>query len=130
MSNALLGGHIDIAIMSEVNAASFSDEIVPLATARAERGELLPDTPTFREEGRRPCVSSSQHIFAAPAGIPDEARARLIGCIDQLLEDPAFLADAGQRSVLILPMSAEEISTYVAEEEAFYRELWQTAPWQ
>lgn len=127
--NALLGGHIDIAAMSEVNAASFQGEIVPLATARAERGELLPDTPTFREGGVD-LVSSSQHIFAAPAGIPEDVRAKLAGCLEQVVKDPAFLADAKKRAVLILPMNAEQVKAYVADEEAFYRKLWQTSPWQ
>lgn len=127
--NALLGGHIDIAIMSEVNAVSFDGEIVPLATARAERGELLPETPTFRESGVD-LVSSSQHIFAAPAGLPDEVREKLSGCLDQIVKDPAFLADAKTRSVLLLPMNAEEIKAYVEEENAVYRKLWETTPWQ
>ncbi len=127
--NALLGGHIDIAIMSEVNAVSFDGEIVPLATARAERGELLPDTPTFRESGVD-LVSSSQHIFAAPAGVPEEVRTKLVACLDQIVKDPAFLADAKTRSVLILNMDADEIKAYVTDEDAVYRKLWQTTPWQ
>jgi tripartite-type tricarboxylate transporter receptor subunit TctC len=127
--NALLGGHVDIAIMSEVNAASFKGEIMPLATARAERGDLLPDTPTFREGGVD-LVSSSQHIFAAPAGIPEEVRSKLVGCLDQTVKDPAFLADAKKRSLLLLPMTIEHLKEYVAGEDAFYRKLWQTNPWQ
>lgn len=127
--NALLGHHIDIAVMSEVNAAEFKTEITPLATARAKRGGLLPDTPTFRESGVD-LVASSQHIFAAPAGLPAEIRDKLIGCIDKIVEDPAFLADAKKRSVLLLPMSAAQIKDYVADENAFYKKLWQTTPWQ
>jgi tripartite-type tricarboxylate transporter receptor subunit TctC len=127
--NALLGGHIDIAVMSEVNAASFAGEILPLATARAERGELLPDTPTFREGGVD-LVSSSQHIFAAPAGVPDEVRSKVAGCLDQVVKDPAFLADAKKRSVLILHMNADDVKNYVTEEDEVYRKLWATSPWQ
>jgi tripartite-type tricarboxylate transporter receptor subunit TctC len=127
--NALMGGHIDFTVMSEANAVQFKDEVRALATAREERGDVLPDTPTFKEEGFD-VVASSLHIFAAPAGIPDEVRSRIEGCLTEVAGNPEFLADAERRGLILLPMTAAQVAEVVNEEDAYYRGLWARQPWQ
>jgi hypothetical protein len=71
--NALPGGQGIFSMMSNVEAAGFSDEVRPPAIAAVERSALFPDVPTFIEEGYD-LVGGSTHVIAAPEGFPRGAR--------------------------------------------------------
>ena len=67
--NALLGEQVDVAFMSNTEAAQFKGEIRPLAVASEARTPLFPDTPTFKEAGFN-LVAGSDHVIGAPQGCP------------------------------------------------------------
>lgn len=126
--NALLGGQVEFSMMSNVEAAGFSDEVRPLAIASVERSELFPDVPTFIEEGYD-LVGGSTHVIAAPKGFPPEALAKWRECIQTAVADPAFLADAKARSLSLNIMTGEETEAFVREQHRLLTELWNADPW-
>lgn len=126
--NALLGSQVEIAFMSNSEAAQFRDEIRPLAIAAADRDPLYPDTQTFKEAGYD-LISGSDHIIGLPKGAPQEIQTKLTHCIAEAAKDPAFLADAKKRSLSLNIMDAKQTDAFVREQDKILRDLWATNPW-
>lgn len=127
--NAVIGGHVKVGSLSNNETAPFLDQLRVLAVASAERVPELPDVPTFRELGYD-LVAGSNHVLGTRAGVREEIRAKLAGCIVAVAKDPAFLADAKKRSVSLNVMNDKEVKVFIAREEADLRALWQSDPWQ
>lgn len=126
--NALLGGHIEVAMMSQSAASAFLGEFRTIGITSEERSPAMPDVPTFREQGFD-LVAGTIHMVAAPAGTPDEVAAALSACIDGIAADPAFLDEAAKRSVYLSPMNAADTETFIRENDRIYREIWAQEPW-
>jgi tripartite-type tricarboxylate transporter receptor subunit TctC len=127
--NAVIGGHIQVGSLSNNETAPFMDQLRVLATATPERLPEMPDVPTFREQGYD-LVAGSNHVLGTRAGVPEEIRAKLAGCIQQVAKDPAFLADAKKRSVSLNVMDDKTVKAFIAKENADLQDLWKTDPWQ
>ncbi|MDM0015329.1 tripartite tricarboxylate transporter substrate binding protein [Variovorax sp. J22P168] len=71
---ALLGGHIKLGFLSGTGArkALDSGKARGLAVASAERSPLMPEVPTFKEQGFVGFDRESWGMLFAPAGTPDE----------------------------------------------------------
>jgi tripartite-type tricarboxylate transporter receptor subunit TctC len=78
-------------------------QILTLAHNDADREAL--DLMFSRQEMGRP--------FAAPPEMPADRAAALRRAFDDTMKDPAFLADAAQRRLEILPMSGEAVAAIV-----------------
>jgi tripartite-type tricarboxylate transporter receptor subunit TctC len=126
--NALLGSQVEIAFMSNSEAAQFRDEIRPLAIAADSRDPLYPDTPTFKESGYD-MVSGSDHVIGLPKGAPEDIKAKLAGCIADTAKNPDFLADAKKRSLSLNIMDAAQTDAFVRAQEKIFRDLWASNPW-
>lgn len=126
--NALLGGQVEFAMMSNVESAGFKEEIRPLAVASAERIELLPDTPTFREQGVD-LIGGSTHVIGMPKGAPEEAVAKWRECIQTAGKDPKFIEDATKRSLSLNVMTGEQTEQFIREQAKVLLELWKSDPW-
>lgn len=127
--NAVIGGHIQVGSLSNNETAPFMDQLRVLATATAERLPEMPDAPTFRELGYD-LLAGSNHVLGTRAGVPEEVRAKLAGCIEQVAKDPAFLEDAKKRSVSLNVMNADQVKAFIAKENADLDALWKAEPWQ
>jgi tripartite-type tricarboxylate transporter receptor subunit TctC len=126
--NALLGGQVEFAMMSNTEAAGFKDEIRPLAVAAVERTPLFPDVPTFTEKGYE-LVGGSTHVIAAPKGFPEEAMSKWRDCVAQAAADPEFLKDAGERSVSLSIMDGAQSEAFVRQQAQLLTDLWGSDPW-
>lgn len=127
--NAVIGGHIQVGSLSNNETAPFMDQLRVLATATPERLPEMPDVPTFKEQGFD-LVAGSNHVLGTRAGVPEEIRAKLASCIQQVAKDPAFLADAKKRSVSLNVMDDKTVKAFIAKENADLEDLWKTDPWQ
>jgi tripartite-type tricarboxylate transporter receptor subunit TctC len=127
--NSILGGHLVVGSISNTETAPFLEELTVLAVASAERLDTLPDVPTFRELGYD-LVAGSNHIIGTKAGVPEAIRDKLAGCIDQVGNDPVFLAEATERQISLNVMNAEEAQAFVAAEFAELQDIWEVSPWQ
>lgn len=126
--NALLGSQVEFAMMSNVEAAGFRDNVRPLAVAADERSDLFPDTPTFKEEGLD-VVGGSTHVMAAPAGTPADIVKRWEDCIQTAAKDPKFLEDAKKRNLSLAIMNAQETTDFVKAQQKSLTDLWNAEPW-
>jgi tripartite-type tricarboxylate transporter receptor subunit TctC len=126
--NAVIGGHVDVSGNSFTEVVGFQDELKTLAIASPERRPELPDVPTFAEQGFS-VLGGSSHVLGAPADTPPEVVEKLSSCFMQVAEDPEFLAEAEERSLLMSVMTGEETATWIAEETEMLRGLWEADPW-
>lgn len=96
---AVLGGHVNASFMnvSQVEAQVKAGDLRALAVLTKERVAELPDVPTVLELTGKEVLSDSSRGFAAPAGIPEEAKAKLTEVFEAVVKDPAFIeASKGQ----------------------------------
>ncbi|QHI97615.1 tripartite tricarboxylate transporter substrate binding protein [Xylophilus rhododendri] len=91
---ALLGGHIDYALITTGEVPDLDDPKSPvqaLAQLSDKRGKN--DVPTGVEQGF-PVRMASERGIGAPGALPDDIAAKLEAAIGQTLRDPEFLAAA------------------------------------
>jgi tripartite-type tricarboxylate transporter receptor subunit TctC len=125
---ALLGGHVATASMSDGEAATYLEQVQPLAIAGEQRSTFLPDVPTMRELGYD-VIGGSNQIVGAPKGTPADALAKLRGCYETVFKDPDFLAEAKKRSIPVFFMNGADTEAYVREQTNVLADLWKTNPW-
>lgn len=84
-TTALLGGHVDIITnqMNECYSQIVAGNIRALAIGSEDRSEFMPEIPTLIEAGTN-IVSGSYRGIAAPADIPEEAKAELEAMFKEL----------------------------------------------
>ncbi|MCR4397974.1 MAG: tripartite tricarboxylate transporter substrate-binding protein, partial [Firmicutes bacterium] len=87
---ALLGKHVEAAIVSLSGQAVTPDKVRLLATTLDQRTPAFPDAPTFAELNH-PELSLSFHVGAlAPPGTPPEVVNKLEEAFKKAFEDPGF----------------------------------------
>lgn len=91
-----------------------------LGIAARERHALLPDVPTFAEQGYD-LVVNDFILVAAPVGLPEDIRARLESALVAAVSSPGFTKAAGRNGTVLRPgdgaMAAEELERQI---EAVY----------
>lgn len=87
---ALLGGHIKLGILSGTGAkkALESGKVRGLAVASAERSPLMPEIPTFREQGFQGFDRDSWGMLLAPTGTPDAVVNQIAREVDRIVKQP------------------------------------------
>jgi tripartite-type tricarboxylate transporter receptor subunit TctC len=81
-----IGGHVQVlgANVSEVAEDVRAGQLRLLGVMAPARSRFLPDAPTFKEQGFNQVWSVSRGI-AAPAGLPKDVEAKLIGYLEKTL---------------------------------------------
>lgn len=86
MVQNLLGGHVAASFAAGVHIAYLeSGDLKMLASANDGRHSYAPDTPTLREQGYDLFVDP-WFYFAAPAGLPADAKAALAAALDDAVK--------------------------------------------
>jgi len=125
---ALLGGHVAAASMSDSEAATYKEQVRPLAIAAEQRSKFLPDTPTMRELGLD-VIGGSNQIVAMPKGAPQEALDKVRGCYETVFADAAFKEEAAKRSIPAFYLNAADTEAFVREQADVLGKLWVSNPW-
>ncbi len=100
-----------------------------LAAMGEQRWELMPNVPTFREEGYDVIMSSERGI-AAPRAIPEEIATRLQDAIARVVATPEWAEKARQLELPMAYLPGAEWEAQMPAQEARYRRIWETTPWQ
>jgi tripartite-type tricarboxylate transporter receptor subunit TctC len=130
--NAILGRQIDVAGLNLGEIGMLGQENPPLralAGMGERRWELMPDVPTFREEGYD-VVMTSERGLGAPRGVPDEVARRLEDAVAKVVASPEWAEKARQ---LELPMAFLRGADWEAQMPAQlrrYQQIWERTPWQ
>jgi tripartite-type tricarboxylate transporter receptor subunit TctC len=126
---ALLGGTVDVALISISNSAPAREQLRSLAVASAKRVESqLPGVPTFKELGFD-TVQRSAHVIGGPKGIPAEAREKLTKCFAEVATNPDFVAEATKRGLLVEPMTQQEATDEIMRVTKDVKARWEADPW-
>ncbi|WP_138472712.1 tripartite tricarboxylate transporter substrate binding protein [Poseidonocella sp. HB161398] len=91
---ALLGGRIDLAAITYGVAADYAKSglLTILAQPNAERSPLIPDVPTFAEQGVD-FVLDKPYMFGFPPGTDPAIVARMDEIVKQITENPDYAED-------------------------------------
>ena len=122
---ALLGGHVDVnpTSLGLVNEYVESGDMRTLGIMAADRVDLMPDVPTFIEQG----VNSSFEKFFF-FGFPPETPAEIVEAFSKAMEnvvnDADYRAEAEKYLVSPTYMNPQEAFDYIQETEAYYKELY------
>ncbi|MDQ8031131.1 MAG: tripartite tricarboxylate transporter substrate binding protein [Bordetella sp.] len=128
---AVAGGEIMIGAINVGEVLQYQKGGTPLrflGQMGATRSPLLPDVPTFKEQGFDIELASLRGI-AAPKGLPAPVRDKLVAALDQTMKDPAFQAKAREMYAPVRYLAPADYARELEAGEATFRKLWQQAPW-
>ena len=128
---ALVGGHIMVGAMNigEAMVAQASGApIRQLGQMSQERSEVAPDVPTFKEQGYDIELNSLRGT-AAPKGLPDPVRERLVTAIAKVAANPEFQAKMKASYTPMRFLPPDEFAAVLQQAEGQFRALWQEQPW-
>lgn len=114
----ILAGHLDgvfgdvPTVMAQVRAGSLK----ALATMSKVRSDILPDVPTFAEEGFPGVVGDNWNGVLAPAATPEPVIAKFNAALVAALNDPGLRARLHQSGITPAPSSPAEFGAYLREE--------------
>ena len=128
---ALAGGEIAIGAINVGEALQYQKGGTPLrflGQMGKTRSAALPDVPTFKEQGYDFELASLRGL-AAPKGLPEDVRAKLVDAVKRTVDDPAFQAKAGDMYAPLRYLPPAGYATELAAGEAEFQQLWKDAPW-
>ncbi|KAI3593221.1 Tripartite tricarboxylate transporter TctC family [Cupriavidus sp. U2] len=129
---ALAGQQITIGAINVGEALAYQKSGTPLkflGQMGLSRAVLAPNVPTFREQGYNIELASLRGL-AAPKGLPEPVRKKLVDAMAKVAADPQFKQQA---DAMFAPLRYLAPAAYAAElerGEAGFRQLWKEMPWQ
>ncbi|MBY0339327.1 MAG: tripartite tricarboxylate transporter substrate binding protein [Acetobacteraceae bacterium] len=130
--NAVIGRQIDVAGLNLGEMGMLGQE-TPVLRALAGMGErrwdLMPDVPTFREEGFDVLMSSERGL-GAPRGIPDEVARRIEDAIAKVVATPEWAEKARQLELAMAFLRGAEWEAQMPAQLRRYQQIWERTPWQ
>ncbi|WP_157962021.1 tripartite tricarboxylate transporter substrate binding protein [Acuticoccus kandeliae] len=111
----LMGGNVDAAVTWVKATAPYVEEgkLKYLGYMSAERHPDYPDVPTLAELGYD-VIWQHPYGVGAPAGIPDEAKAKLEAAAAEIRSDPEFAAALEKQGLSVLNMDSEAYAQHIA----------------
>lgn len=126
--NAVLGGHVDAVALSVSAIAPHRDRLVLLGQMAETRSPLLPEAPTFAEQGLA-VTNSVYRVIAAPKNLPPATRRILADALKATVEDKGFAEQAEKQKMDVEYLGADQIAGAAERLDRELRELWRTSPW-
>ncbi len=115
---ALLGGHVDAAASGALPRVK-KGQLKPLMVLAGRGIPSLPGVPSLSDRGfADPGQGDSSFVLLAPAGVPDEVKARLCRAFEKAAGSEAYRKALASYSVSPVLMNAKEA-------EAFLRRAWE-----
>jgi tripartite-type tricarboxylate transporter receptor subunit TctC len=128
---ALVGGHIVVGAMNigEAMVAQASGApIRQLGQMSQQRSDVAPDVPTFKEQGYDIELNSLRGT-AAPKGLPDAIRERLVMAVAKVAANPEFQAKMKASYTPMRFLAPAEFATVMQKAEGQFSALWKEQPW-
>lgn len=121
---AVVGDQVQVATVQLGEAKSQIDagNVVPLLAFSAERNQFLPDVPTAVEEGYDVPVSQYRAV-AAPKGLPEDVKTRLVESIDTAIATDTYTSFNENNLLTPHEISGEEVTAEWTELAEKYKAL-------
>lgn len=93
LMNDVLGGHVDIALLTGPGASEQirAEAIHAYAVSSPERSMLMPEVPTVSESGFEGYSATLWNLLLAPEGTPEDIQQRLSEALNLAMEDATVL---------------------------------------
>lgn len=129
-TTALIGGTFQIGVLNtlELVEAHRAGQARMIAVASDSRVPLVPDVPTFREQGMD-LVFESLTGFAMPRGVPPEIAAKIVAAFEGAAQDPDYIRLARSRDILPAYVSHADYPAMLARATALLEQVWRAHPW-
>ncbi len=120
----VLGGHVQVlgANVSEVAEEVRAGQLRLLGVMAPARSRFLPDAPTFKEQGFNQVWSVSRGI-AAPAGLPKDVEAKLMGYLEKTLSSKEHQQKAEALSLEPSVIGGEQYRKFLRDNEQSTKKL-------
>lgn len=116
----LLGGHSDAASLSYSEMLSLDkDQLIILGVANTERPEVLPDAPTFTEQGYD-VVFTIPRGFAMRAGTDPAAVAYWDNVFAQVAQDSEYIQESEDIGFPVVYMNSEDFTTVITDTQTAF----------
>ncbi len=113
---ALAQNEIQLAVSALPLIIPFKGRIVPIAVMTEQRAPMLPDLPTFREQGLDSPQLDYWGAFAVPAGTPPATVAALNKTMVEVLKVPALVQKLAMQGMVAISSSPEAMARIIDEE--------------
>jgi len=117
-----LGGHTDALFANSNDLVTHNDEIIVLGIGTEERFGLLPDAPTFIEQGIDMTAGIDRGV-CVPQGTPADVIAVLEDAFRKVCTDPEFMAKMEDMGMVVQNLGAAEYKAYIEKTAAKYEEI-------
>jgi len=125
----VLGGQIPLAMVSANLLAPFAKngKIKVLGVSTAKRYSLLPDVPTFEEQGLKPFDFSIWFALMGPKNLPPAIVSKLVTDISTVLAEPEVITILSNAGVERYKGSAEDLAKLIKADARRYTDLAKSA---
>ncbi len=128
--NALIGNHVQVSCQNvgDILPQLAQGNVKAIAVGSKERSDLLPDVPTYGEQGLD-FNQFSMRTFCVPAGTDPEIVAVLEAGIAAVMENPDFVKQAEEANVLLDYQDSASMIQIYKDLDAQWRAEWEVTPW-
>jgi len=130
LNAALLGGHID-AIATNVGSQMsmiLDKSMTPIAVAAAQKVSLIPDVPTFKEQGYD-IEQVSMRAIGGPAGMDPSITAKIYDAIQKAMNDPELNQKLKDMNLPTDLLSGDKVLEIYKNIDKNLRAEWAVRPW-
>lgn len=120
LMNDVLGGHVDIAMLTTPGAAEQvrAKGMYPFAVSSPERSPLMPQVPTVIEGGFEGYTATLWNLLVTPKGTPAEVQAKLSEALNAAMQDAGVLEAYESKGLAPTQTSPAEAEQFHADERA------------
>jgi len=120
----LMSNKIQFSFSSIAGALGFTSDnrVLALATTGEKRSEIYPDTPTMTEAGLNFTVDLWLALFA-PAGMPEDVKAKLVKAVQSVAAKPEFKAQLAHIGATPRGTPPQETADFVKAEYAKWKQV-------
>ncbi len=117
-----LGGHTDALFANSNDLVTHNADIIVLGMGTEERFGLLPDAPTFMEQGIDMTAGIDRGV-CVPQGTPADVIAVLEDAFRKVCTDPEFMAKMEDMGMVVQNLGAAEYKAYIEKTAAKYEDI-------
>ena len=126
--NAVLGGHVDCAVLDKKFVAQVEGQPVhPLASFGGERLDVIGDVPTMTELGYE-AATETYRVIVAPKGTPQEILDRIEASIKKVTDNEEFQKSMADMSEIYRFLGHDEVKARLDQDYQAMEELLKNNP--
>jgi tripartite-type tricarboxylate transporter receptor subunit TctC len=126
----VLGGQVPLGLVSANLAVPYinSGRLRALGVTTSMRYRMLPQTPTFEEQGFKPFNQANWSALMGPANMPPEVVAKIAADVERVLADPVVRTGLSSAGIeVLLKGTGEQVTRMIRDDAERFMELAKSA---